>query len=249
MFSALRRAAPLLLLAAVAVLLVALPSPVWAATVLHAGFSFPVVSRSLDDLRAMSQPRSTPGQGIILEAIPWVIYDTQTYTSGTTTSLTFFQAPSSDPTLTNMNGSGTLPEPQFFELYYMGLDVLEPVISNATGVASAWTDVQLLMMDATARSVFTFSYANKSYGPIPLSFLHASGGVQGQGFNEAAAGTVKLTYANNSIPDGGFCWNGSVVIPPSTNFGVTANWAAAATLIADRRLRCWMSGVLHRRVG
>lgn len=246
-----KRAGLYLVLGALGVLaaLFALPAHAAVPGVLMAGFSFPVVSRSLDELRRMAQPVSIPGQSVIMEAIPWVLYDTQTYTSGTTTSLSFFQAPSSDPTTTNMSGSGTLPEPQFFELYYMGLDVLEPVVSSATGVTGAWNDVQLLVMDATARSVYTFSYASKSYGPMPLSFLHTSGGVQGQGFNEAAAGTVKQTYALNSIPDGGYCWNGSVVIPPSTNFNVTMQWAAAATLIANRSLRCWMSGVLHRRVG
>lgn len=215
--------------------------------VVTAGFNFPVMSKSINQLRVQAglDPVSG-GDSQMTEAVPWVFYDTQLYTSAATVNSVFFAAAQANRALGNVPTSGQLPEPQFFELYYHGFDVLVPVVSNATGVLSAWDDVQKLVIDSLSR--FQLTLSDKAYGPFPLSFLHASGGVNGFGFNEAAAGAVKLTYGQNGIFDGGWCWNGAVTIPPSMAWQVDVTYNAAQTLIANRQTRMWLAGVLHRRV-
>lgn len=233
---------------AVLVLLAALLAAVWplgADAALVAGFIFPVVPRSLGDLQERANPSGGSMQGMS-EAVPWVWFDTLEYESATTRELVFFSEAKSDRSLSNMPASGQLTQPQYFEMYFGGFDVLEPVTSEATGGPGAWDDVQQLVL--TGRGIWNFEMSDKNYGPFPTSFLHQSGGVNGYGYNEAAAGTVKSEYAVNSIFDGGFPWNGSVIIPPSTGWNITMRWPAALTLVENRLLRCWIAGTLHRRI-
>lgn len=211
------------------------------------GFRHPVQSKTMAQLARQANPQAVAGGQS--EALPWILYDTQPVTTGVTVQLTFFGATVADRTLSNMPAGGQLPDPQFFEVYYFGFDVLQPVTSTATGVTGAWDNVQNLVMDQAQRPTWEFTISDKRIGPFPLSFCHTSGGVTGFGFNEAAAGTVKSEYANNAIPDGGFCAAGAITIPPKVSFDVVVNYAAAPVIIGGPiQCRFWMAGTLHRRV-
>lgn len=208
------------------------------------GLGTRVVPKTRQQLYALAYPE-TANQP---EAISHIIYDTQTYTSGSTTTLTFFNTQQSDPTLGNLEQAGALTDPQWFEIHNWGLDVLQDgsaiVGVTETGIAD---DIQKLTL--VGRPIFTFAMSNKQYGPYPLSFLHTSGGVQAfiAAGNTAATGNIQ--FANNSFPDGGWNWRGNVIIPPKVGFKVTVQWSAAQTLAAGNpNLRMWMAGVLHRRV-
>ncbi|MGH7178477.1 MAG: hypothetical protein ACREJC_13950 [Tepidisphaeraceae bacterium] len=182
------------------------------------------------------------------EAISHILYDSQTFTSASTTTLTFFATQQSDPTLGNLDQAGAFTDPQWMELHNWGLDVLQDgsAVVGVTEVGIA-DDIQKLML--VGRPTFTFFMSNKQYGPYPLSFLHTSGGVNATiaAGNTAATGNVQ--FANNSYPDGGWNWRGNVIIPPKVGFRVVVTWSAAQTLAAGNPiLRLWNAGVLHRRV-
>jgi len=202
-----------------------------------------VVAKTFKELYRQANPQEVQ-QG---EAISDVRFDTQTYTSATTTSLTFFSAAQTDPTLSNMPIGGQFPDPQWFEIHNIGFDFLGAVATSAGNTAAGMAaDIQLLMM--VGRPIFTLVLSEKNYGQYPLSFLHTSGGAHGFGYGTLTAPNA-VQVANNSLPDGGWNWRGSVVIPPKVGFSVRVQWSAAQTLTGGNpSLRFWMGGVLHRRV-
>lgn len=200
------------------------------------GVRVPVKPKSLAQLRLQSNPQAVEGGQS--EALRWTLYDTQTYVSTATRQLRYFQTTNQDLSLSNMEAPASLPNPQYFEIFYFGADVLLPA------AVTAWEDMIALIL--TGRPTFTFSISNKTYGPFPLSYFHASGGVTGFGYTTVAA--TGTEYANNGTFDGGYCVDGAITIPPVTNFSVTLDWPAALTLAADTLIRVNMDGVLHRKV-
>lgn len=194
-------------------------------------------------LQAIANPENA-GQP---EAIPHVLFDTQTYVSASTTTLQFFATQQSDPTLSNMDQAGTLPDPQFFEIWNLGCDLLiDGTVSTVNLADGSLDDIAKIFL--VSRSIFTLVIAQKNYGQYPLSFLHTSGGPFGVGYGAAAA-TTGVQFGTNGPPDGGWNWGGAVVIPPKGSFRVNLQFAAAQTLLnGDTPIRFWMAGVLHRRV-
>lgn len=196
-------------------------------------------------LAAAANP-STPGQP---EAMPWFLYDTQTITSGTTTSLSFFQTVQTDKTLGNMESAGQLPDPQYFIVHYVTCDILDPPVANAGHAASALgpvNDIDLILKQQ--RATFTFAMSNKNYGPFPLTLCHGTGGATGNGTATYTA-EASIWYGNNGIiGSGGFPFLGSLVIPPKVGFSLSVNMAAAPTLSGNISVRIGLAGVLYRRV-
>lgn len=203
----------------------------------------PVRPQTFGKLHAESRP-SLPGQP---EAIPWVFYDTQTYISGTTTELTFFQVTNVDRTISNMPNAGQLPDPQYFQWYYWGCDILlDASVDTGNDEAGAIDDVAKLLF--TGRGIATFTLSDKVYGPFPQSFLHASGGPTGFA-SSTFTPPVSIQYANNGVFDGGFSWGGAITISPKEGFVHRLNWSAAQTLQAGNTdIRLWMLGLLSRKV-
>lgn len=200
-----------------------------------------IVPKTFQQLREIANP-SQPGQS---EATPWVLFDSQTYTSAATTVLNFFQTQQNDRTLSNLLQGGALTDPQWFEIYNLAFDVLNDATTGAseTGIGD---DIQKLML--VGRPIFTLAISDKNYGPFPLSYLHTSGGFVGNLTGTTAAGG-STQIGNNSIPDGGWNWRGSIIIPPKVGFSVQVQWAAAQTLAGGNPvLRFSMAGCLHRRI-
>lgn len=205
-----------------------------------------VVPKTRAQLEALCNPQPAPGG--VSEAIPHVLFDTQQYTSAGTTTLNFFSQQSNDPTITNMSTAGTLPDPQYFEIWNLGFDILNDLTSTvaASQEAGIMDDIQKLVL--VGRPVFTLNLQSKLYGQYPLSFLHTSGGAVGNGWGTTTAEET-VQYGNNGVSDGGWNWNGSIIIPPKASFSVQVQWTAAQTLAGGNPfVRFWMAGVLHRRV-
>lgn len=205
------------------------------------GFKTPVRPKTKAQLMAIANPQMANQP----EALPWILFDTQTYVDNTTTRLTFFQTTSTDPSITNMETAGQLPDPQFFEIHYFGLDVLRDVTTAAGGTAGAIDDIQKLIL--TNRMYWAFTISNKKFGYFPATFLHASGGATGFGWGTFTA-EESIQYGNNGLFDGGYAVDGALVIPPKVGFTIETNWPAAVDITADVKLRFWMAGVLYRRV-
>jgi hypothetical protein len=203
-----------------------------------------VVARTRPALARAANPQSAKEP----EALPWVLFDTQAWTTAATVTQTYFTTVQNDKTLGNMEGPGQLPDPQYFEVHYIGCDfLLSPNSVASVAAAGPLNDIAQFLF--AQRGIWTFNISNKRVGPFPLSFLHASGGPTGYLAITNAAAAQKNEYANNGIFDGGFCVGGALLIPPKVSFDITLQVAAVLTLqTSPLNVRIWMAGALYRRV-
>lgn len=190
-----------------------------------------------------------PGQ---LERVPWTWFDSATYTSGTTTSLDFFQTVQAIKANGNMVAAGQIPAPQYFDVYHLGIKIVNDRNASEVGataaVAGTINDISRLIQGRVV-----FSIADKVYYDGPIFLCPAGGGVYG---SVAVAGTFtasdgeRYEQANNGNPDlrnrNNF-W-GDITIPHNQSFLVRLEWAAALTLLANTVIKCYLDGFLYRRV-
>lgn len=194
--------------------------------------------------RAQLRARSTPPSGASPEAIWHQLYDTQTYVDNTTTRLTFFQTTNVDATITNMPSAGQLPDPQWLTIYDITCDFLtQNTVGAVATVAGEYNDLSLLLK--VGRPTFTLTISDKRYGPYSLTCLHATGGPVGG--VDAGTAVEQHQWANNVFSPG-WTYQGSLIIPPKTNFNVEVVWAAAQDLTANVIIRMSLFGILSRRV-
>ena len=184
------------------------------------------------------------------EVVPWFLFDTQSVsaTQAAGSTITFFTTTNSDPTMSNMEGSGQLPDPQYMVVDLVTCDILQvpTTTAQASQPAGAWNNVDSILK--LARTTFTLSVSNKSYGTFPLTLCHATGGVTGFGYSAATAGG-EVQYANNGIVgSGGFPYGGALIIPPKTGFKLVLNFGTLLANTAAVNVRLGLAGVLYRRV-
>ncbi|MCH7889892.1 MAG: hypothetical protein IH921_00170 [Gemmatimonadetes bacterium] len=212
---------------------------------------YPVKSRSIQELKRLTTPQAVAaGQS---EAVPYVLFDTQLFTSAVSTELNYFQAVQGDKTLGNMQAGGQLVADRYLEIWGINIDPLIDDTSTGLGRIGAWADMNDLMW--TNRPTFTFTMDDKKIGPFPCSYFHASGGITGFGYGQGTGDTTigiapsAEEYANWGIFDGGFWVGGSMIIPPQSGFVVDLRWPAAVTLQGGNpNIRVGLVGVLHRNV-
>lgn len=197
--------------------------------------------------RAQLRSKSTPPSGASPEAIWHMFYDTQDYESAVTQRLTFFQVTNVDRTITNMPAAGQLPDPMWLTLYNITLDFLTSVLAPPANKTGEMDDLTLLLK--AGRPIWTLHISDKAYGPYPLTVLHGTGGPVGQlSVSTGQAADITFSQANNALTPG---WNyqGSLIIPPKTNFDIEVQWAAAQTTTEDPiKIRLGLMGILSRRV-
>jgi hypothetical protein len=179
------------------------------------------------------------------EAIPDVMYDTQTYVAAGSAALNFFTAlPAvADSTITNMQLAGALPNPVYFEVQKIFFDVLSATTTAATQVG-AMSDIDQILK--VGRGIATFFLSDKQYGPYPLTFFGGSGGPAG--IIASAIATPGSIQSANVRDNGGFPMNGALIIPPQVSIRWTLNWVAATAITADTKVRLTMLGIKYRRV-
>lgn len=202
---------------------------------------------------------SNPGTANAPESVPWWFYDTQLYTSATTTAQSFFNAPGATLDLSNMPIAGSLPDPNFFACHYLNLDAM----SNASGTpyltvsaaaatvpaTGAINDVGSLVLSGRGRITVTIS--DKRYGPWPLSVTGGTGAALGfmaiLSGTTAGAASQSQQFGYNALHGGAYL-GGKIIIPPKVGFAIGLDWPAALTLTANYQLRVTMYGVYYRRV-
>lgn len=206
---------------------------------------FPVIARTLQDLQAKANPPSGSG---MMEVVPAFFYDSETYIDNTTTTLRFFATTKQNVSLSNMEAAGQFPAPQFFEPWYFYLDTLvPPVAARLTAWADTWA---LVFGDGTTAGTpyFQFSMSGKSYAIAPLSTLHGTGGLPGSfGYGTTTADSI-AEQASNAAVIPGWCWEDSLLIPPTVGFQFVITWPVAVNITANRQLRVGMSGPHYRRI-
>lgn len=199
--------------------------------------------------------RSRAVSANVAEVVWWQYYDTQTYTSGTTVRQSFFSAPVNDPTLSNLPQGGQLPAPQQFQIYNVTLDVrsvLPVTLMTAVGpltTAGVLADLALLISGSNERPTWMLKLSSKDYGPFTLMTLGGNGGgVSGFGYGSSiGTSSGSIQYARID-PNGGWNYWGNIIIGEQSNFSVVLEWAAAATMSADKRLVVSLHGILNRKV-
>jgi len=203
-------------------------------------------AKTRSELEAIANPQ----QANQPEVIPWQLYDSQDIANAAAGPFSFFVNQNNDKTISNMEGPGQLPDPQYFEVFYLAADFLQ--IPTATALANepnqALANVENILK--TCRATFTVNLANKRYGPFSLTMAHSTGGAtfSGYGYGTAANGTSS-GVVNNGVPGtGGFPFSGALVIPPKTGFDVVVALGAAATVSATLKLRLSLVGNLYRKV-
>lgn len=188
------------------------------------------------------------------EVVWWQFYDSQAYVSATTTRQRFFSTANNDKTITNLAQPGQIPSPQQFQIYNVCLDVrstLPVTLQTAVGpltTAGVLNDLALLIGGLNERPTWSLFLSSKEYGPFTLLTLGGTGGVSGFGYGSSiATSSGQIQYARND-PSNGWNYFGNIVITQQSNFYIELNWAAAATLTADKLNVVSMFGILNRKV-
>ncbi len=203
----------------------------------------PLTRAALDEMANPTFPNQP-------EVVPWQLFDTAAIATASAGPFVLFQASNVDKTLSNMEGPGQLPDPQYLIVDYAACDFL--IVPVATVIANepngAWAD--LANLQHTCRMTFTLNMSNKRYGPFSITMTASTGGPTGAGYGwgTAAAGNSVALVLSGRPGTGGFPFCGSVVIPPKIGFDITLNLGVACTLAATRNVRFSLVGPLYRRV-
>lgn len=188
------------------------------------------------------------------EVIPWIWFDTNTYTSGTTTQMDNFQTVPTDRTLGNMQAAGQIPAPMYYDVYHLCtyLNVAPSALAVAatlTPLTGALVDVHNLVIGAVS-----FQIAQKTYFEGKIYMCPAGGGVNpfiAISGVFAAPNIQAASFGQNGQPDPRARNNfwGGVTIPHNQNFLVRYNWSAALTLAGgNTAITTYLDGYLYRRV-
>jgi len=103
------------------------------------------------------------------EIIGAMLWDTQTYTSGTTTALTFFNAVRANLSLGNMQQAGALPAPEAFLVRSFRFYVKQqPRVVARAASGSVQTGAIDNVAQLVNTGVWTFTVASKVYAIVPL---------------------------------------------------------------------------------
>ncbi|KKM21392.1 hypothetical protein LCGC14_1635860 [marine sediment metagenome] len=202
---------------------------------------FPIQGYNLVQLEELV----TPGkQALDMQAVPQPLYDTQTYVNATTQELTFFTtAAAGGDWLTNMEVAGQLPNPDFFVIQYMTMDIIGLPPGDEDNLLDYY---RLLFGTGVLGAPYVSArLKSKDYGPWPLSYLNGTGGPTG--FTTRTA----VEYANNGVPGQAGVWiGGAIVIPPLVSWSMRMRWSAPVTLAkgANVQLRLNLEGTRYRSI-
>ena len=202
----------------------------------------PVEAHTLAELQTLTTPKNVAGGN--MESLRDQIYDTQTYLAAGSATLNYFANPNADPTLSNLQQGGTMPDPEYFRIFYIQVDPI--VLLTDAAVPTSWRDMERLVR--SGRPTLTLTLQGKSYGPWLVQSMHGTGGVDGYGYAAAAAATTAIQYANNGPADGGFCVDGALWLTPKASFSARINWGNPLAVAADTLVRVTLDGVRYRAI-
>lgn len=178
-----------------------------------------------------------------LDRIGWKWWDTQTYTSGTTTSLPQWFNVRATPDLGNMEIAFQLAAPKAFLVRAIRFFIKQrPRVSTSTLPGQAQPGAIDNVAQLINTGTFRFTIGNKDYTLDPLWCLTSGGGAFGTLVANGIAAGIFADYATNGIPDPRAVNTLSVpiFIPPQMNFSAVATWPAALTLSGGNTDICFL---------
>lgn len=192
----------------------------------------------------------------VLETVGAVLYDTVTYTSGTTTVLQLFNATRSTIDLSNMEAAGQLPYPKSFLVRAIRFYVKQvPTSQDQAGDGVVQTGALNNIAQLINTGVFTLQIGAKPYFQYPLWAIPSGGGVFGAlGLTNIAAGTpivgTLVDYGVVGLPDARavLTLTKPILIGPQINFVGTIQWPTPVTLTGSTNITVCLDGDLTRPV-
>jgi hypothetical protein len=183
-----------------------------------------------------------------LEVVPSVLYDSQLYTSATTTILPFFTSVPANDAVSNVNPPAFLPNPSAFLIKTIGIyfqTTVETVAQGAAGsLASQIGDIVLLANTGIAR----LTIGDKPYGPWPIFRLPIGTFMKG---SLAVAGATATNFVNayGQLDGPLYPLLPPLLIAPTQRFKLQLEWpAGAVTLAANRTIKVVLDGQLSRAI-
>lgn len=190
------------------------------------------------------------------EVIRQPLWERKTYTSGSTTSLSFFAAAVSDKSLGFVEKANAVSTPKKFLIKAIGVQIF-PGTSPAentttlTGKMAAINDVYLLAM---SKSYLRLEIGNKEYLSLgPIAVFNPGFGLSGFAAmhftqNSAADRVNSAGWAQPGSPDGRDKWllDPPLFLDSEQNFNLTLNWSAAQTLSANAEIAVYLDGQFIR---
>ena len=205
---------------------------------------YDVQGLTMEQLKDRVTPNKVAGK-TDMRGVPKPLYDTQVYPiGGTAAPLTFFtNAAAAGRFLTNMDQAGQLPNPEFFVVEYIALDILGIAPGNVANLADVHSILFGLTPSVAGAPYALLRYNSQEWGPWPLSQMHATGGPVG--FSTRAG----VEYANPGVPGSGGIWiGGALTLQPLKAFSLNIEWAAAAPVTAALQLRVSMWGTHYYQI-
>ena len=203
---------------------------------------YDVQGLTMEQLKDRVTPNKVQGR-TDMRGVPKCLYDTQVYPiGGTAAPLTFFtNAAAAGRFITNMDQAGQLPNPEFFIVEYIALDILGIEPGNVDHLRDVY---RVLFGTGVGGAPFAlFRYNSQEWGPWPVSQMHATGGPVG--FSTRAA----VEYANPGVPGSGGIWiGGALTLQPLKAFSLNLEWSAAAAVTAALQLRVSMWGTHYYQI-
>lgn len=192
--------------------------------------------------------------GLALEFIQDTLYDTVTYTSGTTTFLAILGTGRNNLALGNLPSNATLPDRTgFLVMGYTLKPFFQPRSSARAASATVQTGVTNDMALLLQNAWFAIKLLDKDYATVPLDLLPGGAGIQSimaaEGATADPGGVVD--WATNGWPDARdiYVLEEPLFIPPLISITSSLNWAAAVTLASgNTSLRFTMHGLKVRPV-
>lgn len=203
----------------------------------------PVQARTLEQLREITTP--APVIGGNMEVFRDPLYDTQTYVAAGSALLNFFVNPNADLSLSNLEQGGTVPDPEYFQLWYVRV---VPLLTDSEAAApTAWRDMLNIMQQG--RPILTLSVMSKPYGPWHVFNMGAKG-PDLVGYSDGAGAGVVSHEAGAGGPDsnGGFCLDGAIWLLPKASFRCSIRWGNPLAVAADTLIRVELDAVHYRAI-
>ncbi len=179
-----------------------------------------------------------------LETIGWQWWDTQSYVSGTTTSLTQFFNVRATPDIGNMEVAFQLAAPKAFLVRAIRFFVKQRPRLVSPAAAAPQTGALDNVAQLINTGVFTFTIGNKQYSQNALWTLTAGGGAAGvmAMANGATVASNYADYAQSGIADPRAVYTLAkpLFIPPQMNFNAVVTWPAALTLAGGNTDVCFL---------
>lgn len=203
----------------------------------------PIKPRTLEELRNITTP--APVVGGNMEVFRDPLYDTQSYPAAGIAQLNFFVNPNADQTLSNIEQGGTVPDPEYYQLWYARVTpIIPPTVAAAP---TTWRDMQRLM--TIGRPTLTLTIMSKPYGPWHVHEMGTSGPqYYGYSTQVAAAGGTSTEIANAGPDMAGFCFDGALWLLPKASYRAVIRWGNPQAVAVDTLLRLTLDAAHYRAI-